>query len=71
MRFQGVYQDVVMFPAAPHSAAHGDRCHHGKEGDKSCGETLGERIQAPRRLLPVQGEVLKSICFTQRRLRDL
>lgn len=41
-----------MFPAAPHSAAHGDRCHHGKEGDKSCGETLGERIQASWRLLP-------------------
>lgn len=53
--FFPVYQGFVMFPAAPHStssAAHGSRCHHGKEGDESCGETLGERIQASRRVLP-------------------
>lgn len=53
--FFPVYQGFVMFPAAPHSmssAAYGDRCHNGKEGDESCGETLGKRIQASWRVLP-------------------
>lgn len=53
--FSSVYQDFVMFPAAPHStssAAHGCRSHHGKEGDESHGETLGERIQASQRVVP-------------------
>lgn len=41
-----------MFPAAPHSAAHGDRCHHGKEGDKSCGKPWEKESRLPHRLLP-------------------